>query len=353
MDRDRDTTTIRVLHHVMAAVDSLDAKASALKRFDYVRSRYDRDRTRHKSGSYQKSGYVECHGQLTRWPDHIEQCLKRGAQVSDRLVWRRSITNCADARPDEGGSAPDAVLILLDGAGHVDVMSHLSIVHKLCLHMPTKFQAGTSRDDDTKTQKSRRALEIPTTSPGRSRCTTPRNPCDGATRAGRVRTTTWYCASASARRSTQPTSAPRSAASTSASTMSSSMTRATPTRSARRAVARPRRLAPAARITGTPTSIYHRRFLLLDRGEGSRLLSVLLQGGDELAEDRPASGASSGARAGGTVWAGDAGNFDGDDQWWLVSCTPYTAISSDQVCSGPVLTVQSVTRSEAVVLSLA
>ena len=131
--RDRDTTPIRVLHHVMAAVDPLDTEASALERLDYVRSRYDRDRTRHKSGSYQKSGHVECHGQLTRWPDHIEQCLKRSAQVSDSLVWRRSIANCANARPDEGSSAPDPVLILLDGVGHVDVVSHLSIMHKLCL----------------------------------------------------------------------------------------------------------------------------------------------------------------------------------------------------------------------------
>lgn len=148
MNRDWDSTPIGMLHHVMATVDPLDTEASAPKRLDYVRSRYGRDRARHKPGSYQKSGHVECHSQLARWPDHIKQCLKRGAQVSDRLVWRRSIANCADARSDEGGSAPDAVLILLDGVGHVDVVSHLSIMHKLCLHMPTKFSGwgrlGTS-----------------------------------------------------------------------------------------------------------------------------------------------------------------------------------------------------------------
>jgi hypothetical protein len=146
VDRDRDATPIRVLHHVVTAVDPLDAEASALKRLDYVRSRYDRDRTRHKSGSYQKSGHVECHSQLTRWPDHIKQCLKRGAKVGDRLFRRRSIANRTDARPDEGRSAPDAVLILLDGVGHVDVVSHLSIMHKLCLHIPQSFPPGTSKD---------------------------------------------------------------------------------------------------------------------------------------------------------------------------------------------------------------
>jgi hypothetical protein len=124
VDRDWDSTPIGMPHHVMATVDPLDAEASALKRFDYVHSRYGRDRTRHKAGSYQKSGHVECHGQLTGWPDHIKQCLKRGAQVRDRLFWRRSIADRADARPDEGGSAPDAVLILLDGVGHVHVVSH-------------------------------------------------------------------------------------------------------------------------------------------------------------------------------------------------------------------------------------
>jgi hypothetical protein len=172
VDRDRNATPIRVLHHVMAPVDPLDAEASALKRLDYVRSRYDRDGTRHKSGSYQKSGHVECHGQLTRWTDHFEQCLKRGAQIGDRLVWRRSIADCADARPDEGRSAPDAVLVLLDGVGHVDVMSHLTIMHKLCPHMPAKIPAGrlgTSRVAATPRHRSPAAhWQSSTRSQGRS-----------------------------------------------------------------------------------------------------------------------------------------------------------------------------------------
>jgi hypothetical protein len=130
----------------MAAVDPLDSETSAHKRPDYVRSRYDRDGTRHKSGSYQKSGHVERHGQLTRWPDHIEQCLERGPQISDSFFRRCSIADCADARPDESGSAPDTVLVLLDGVGHMDVVSHVSIMHNLVETCRRRFPLRTSRD---------------------------------------------------------------------------------------------------------------------------------------------------------------------------------------------------------------
>jgi hypothetical protein len=128
MDRNWDSTSVGVPHHMMAALDALDGKADALKRLDYVRSRYGRDRTRHKTGSYQKSGYVECHGQLIGWSDHIQQRLKRGAQVGDCLFRRRPISDRAHTGPDQGGSTPDAVLILLDDVGHVHDTSHFYIM---------------------------------------------------------------------------------------------------------------------------------------------------------------------------------------------------------------------------------
>lgn len=85
VDWDGDRAPIGMPHHVMAAGNPLDNKTSTLERLDYLHSRYGRDRTGHKAGSYQKSGHVECHGQLVGWPHHIEQCLKRFPQVVGRL----------------------------------------------------------------------------------------------------------------------------------------------------------------------------------------------------------------------------------------------------------------------------
>jgi hypothetical protein len=124
VDRDRDRTPIGMLHHVMAAADPLDHETCALERLDYLHPRYGRDRTRHKPGSYQKSGYVECQSQLIGWPSPVEEGLKRGAQVGDCLLLCRAIANRADAGPKLSRGAPDAVLILLDGVRHVNVTGH-------------------------------------------------------------------------------------------------------------------------------------------------------------------------------------------------------------------------------------
>lgn len=113
-----------MLHHVVAADDPHDIEASTLERLDYPHSRYGRDGAWRKAGSYQKSGYVECHSQLVGWSDHVKQSLKRGAQVGDRLFLRRPIADRADARPDQSRGTPDPILVLLDGVRHVNVASH-------------------------------------------------------------------------------------------------------------------------------------------------------------------------------------------------------------------------------------
>lgn len=122
--RDRNRTTIRVLHHVVAAGDPRETESGALQRLDYLCSRYGRDGTRHKPGSYQKSGDVECHGQLVGWLHNIEQGFERLAKIGDRLFLRRPFANRAHAGTKDAGGAPDAVLILLDGVGHVNDTSH-------------------------------------------------------------------------------------------------------------------------------------------------------------------------------------------------------------------------------------
>jgi hypothetical protein len=100
------------------------AGAGAFERPDYLRSRYDRDATRHKPGSYQKSGDVKCQSQLVWWPDYIKQSFKRAAEVGDRLFLRRAIADRAYARAELGRGAPNTVLILLDDVGHVNDTSH-------------------------------------------------------------------------------------------------------------------------------------------------------------------------------------------------------------------------------------
>jgi hypothetical protein len=59
-----------------------------------------------------------------RRPDDLEQCLKRGAQIGDGLFWRSAIADRSDARAEQSGGTPDAILILLDYAGEVTDLSH-------------------------------------------------------------------------------------------------------------------------------------------------------------------------------------------------------------------------------------
>ena len=124
MDWDWDCTAVRVLHHVMAASDPFDNESGAFERPDYLRSRYDRDAARHKPGSYQKSGDVECQSQLVWWPDYFEQSFKRAAKVGDRLFLGRTVADRADAGAELGRGAPDAVLVLLDDVGHMNGAGH-------------------------------------------------------------------------------------------------------------------------------------------------------------------------------------------------------------------------------------
>jgi hypothetical protein len=122
---DRDGPPVGVLHHVMAAVNPFDNEAGALKRLDYIRSRNDRDSARHKAGSYQNLRNVACQSQFAGCTDHIEQRVQRGAQIGERFFRCSSIANRADTGTEHGGGAPDAVLVLLDGVGHMNDLGHV------------------------------------------------------------------------------------------------------------------------------------------------------------------------------------------------------------------------------------
>src|SRR5262249_53900716 len=119
--------------------DPHDNESGAFERLDYLRSRYGRDAARHKPGSYQKSADVECQSQLVWWPDYVEQSFKCGAQVGDRLFLCGTIAHRADARAELGRGTPDAVLVLLDDVGHVNVTSHFSIMEQVCLRNGDKL----------------------------------------------------------------------------------------------------------------------------------------------------------------------------------------------------------------------
>ena len=138
---DRNCTPIGMSHHVVAARDPFDSESGAFERLDYLRSRYGRDAARHKPGSYQKSGDVECQSQLVWWPDHIEQSLKRGPQVGDRLCLRCAIANRADARAELSGGAPDTVLVLLHDVGHMNDTSHTLIMPQWSRRLHTHERA--------------------------------------------------------------------------------------------------------------------------------------------------------------------------------------------------------------------
>ena len=131
MDGYRNCASIRMLHYVVATSDPRDAKPRAFERLYDLRSRYDWDATRHKSGRYYNSGDVECQSEFVRYPDLFDQQLKPGPQIRDRLFLRRAVTNRADARTEQGRGAPNPVLVLLDGIGNVDDTSHLVSITQL------------------------------------------------------------------------------------------------------------------------------------------------------------------------------------------------------------------------------
>jgi hypothetical protein len=81
-----------------------------------------RSRVRQRPGS----GDVQSQGQLIRRPDYLEKSFEGFAQVGNGLFLRRSVADCANARPELGGGAPNAFLILLDDVGHVNDTSHSS-----------------------------------------------------------------------------------------------------------------------------------------------------------------------------------------------------------------------------------
>lgn len=99
MDWDRNRSSIRMLHDVVATGDPRDGEPRLFESLDYLRSRYDWDATWHKPGRYYNSGDVECQSEFVRYPDLFDQKLKTGPQVRDCLFLRRAIANSANAWP--------------------------------------------------------------------------------------------------------------------------------------------------------------------------------------------------------------------------------------------------------------
>lgn len=130
VDRHRRTASIRVPHDVVATCHADFGKTGTLEGPDNLRSRYDRDVARHKAGSYQKSGYVECQSHLFRYAELFDQRHQSGTKVGERLFLRVAVAIGAHPGPDAGRGAPDAVLILLHDVGHVYVSSHTFIMHE-------------------------------------------------------------------------------------------------------------------------------------------------------------------------------------------------------------------------------
>jgi hypothetical protein len=120
--------SIGMLHDVMATNDPRDRESSAFERFYYLRSRYDWDATWHKPGRYYNSGNVERQSEFVWYPDLFNQKLEPVAEVRKRLFAGRAVTDSTDARPEQRGGAPHAVLVLLDAVGHVNDTSHSLIM---------------------------------------------------------------------------------------------------------------------------------------------------------------------------------------------------------------------------------
>ena len=141
MNGDWNPASIGMLHDVVATGDPHDSESRAFESLDYLRSRYDWDATGHRPGRYYNSGDVERQSEFVRYPDLFDQKLKPDPQIRDRLFLRRAITNGADTRPEQGRGAPYAVLVLLDGVGHVNDTSHAFIIAP-CLRIHWSLRAG-------------------------------------------------------------------------------------------------------------------------------------------------------------------------------------------------------------------
>jgi hypothetical protein len=84
------------------------------------------------------SGDVEGQRQLIRRTYLGEQDFERLAQVGDRGFLGRAIAGRADARAELGRGAPDAVLVLLDGVGHMNNARHeIPLSHTTAGDAPT------------------------------------------------------------------------------------------------------------------------------------------------------------------------------------------------------------------------
>ena len=68
---------------------------------------------------------AESPSQFARCPDHVKQRVQCSVQVGERLFWCSAVPNRADARTEHGGGTPDAVLVLLNGVGHVNDLGHV------------------------------------------------------------------------------------------------------------------------------------------------------------------------------------------------------------------------------------
>ena len=125
VNRNGDGWPLGMLHDVVTARDPRNLVSSALQSLNYPRSRYRRDCTRHSTGNYQKSGYVECQGQLVWYSDFFDQALKGHAQVGDCGLGRLSLTKRRSIRAQVGRGGPGSGLVLLKDVGHVNDTSHV------------------------------------------------------------------------------------------------------------------------------------------------------------------------------------------------------------------------------------
>jgi hypothetical protein len=116
VNRYDDRAAIGMAHDVMAAADSRDRESGTFKRLDNLRLVLP--------GWRQASGDVERQRQLIRRAGLGEQDLQRLAQVGDSGFWGGAVAYRADAGAELGGGAPDAVLILLYGVGHMNNAGH-------------------------------------------------------------------------------------------------------------------------------------------------------------------------------------------------------------------------------------
>jgi hypothetical protein len=124
MDGDRNRASIRMLHDVVATGDPRDSESRTFERLNDLRSRYDWDAIRHKLGRYYNSGDVECQREFVRYTDLFDQQLKPRPKIRDRIFPCRAVADSSHAWPQQGGSAPHAVLVLLDDVGHVNDSCH-------------------------------------------------------------------------------------------------------------------------------------------------------------------------------------------------------------------------------------